>query len=85
MDELDGKSVLAKETPGPLLLTQINCTLSIHFNVWDEITYPFSNFNGETVEVSEWISKFTSLNCACDYLPIVGLQLMRVSKRGNRP
>ena len=26
--------------------------------VWDEITYPFSYFNGATVEVWEWISKF---------------------------
>ena len=26
--------------------------------VWDEITYPFSNFNGCTVEVWEWISHF---------------------------
>ena len=25
-----------------------NC---IHYNVWDEITYPFLNFNGATVEV----------------------------------
>ena len=23
----------------------------IHYNVWDEITYPFLNFNGCTVEV----------------------------------
>ena len=23
----------------------------IHYNVWDEITYPFINFNGATVEV----------------------------------
>ena len=23
----------------------------IHYNVWDEITYPFLNFNGATVEV----------------------------------
>ena len=23
----------------------------IHYNVWDEITYPFLKFNGETVEV----------------------------------
>ena len=22
----------------------------IHYNVWDEITYPFLNFNGATVE-----------------------------------
>ena len=23
----------------------------IHYKVWDEITYPFLNFNGATVEV----------------------------------
>ena len=28
--------------------------------VWDEITYPFSNFNCCSVEVWEWISNFTS-------------------------
>ena len=28
----------------------------IHHKVWDEITYPFPNFNGATVEVWEWIS-----------------------------
>ena len=45
---------------------------------WDEITYPFINFNGCTVEVSEWISKF---------IPhfimeiILGLKLNHVSKR----
>ena len=26
--------------------------------VRDEITYPFLNFNGETVEVKEWISNY---------------------------
>ena len=26
--------------------------------MWDEITYPFPNFNGSTVEVCEWISYF---------------------------
>ena len=26
--------------------------------VWDEITYPFLNFNGCTVEVKEWIGNF---------------------------
>ena len=30
--------------------------------VWDEITYPFANFNGGAPEVLEWIinSKFSS-------------------------
>ena len=27
-----------------------------HYNVWDEITFTFPNFNGETVEVWELIS-----------------------------
>ena len=27
--------------------------------VWDEITYPFPNFNGCTIEVWEWISNFS--------------------------
>ena len=26
--------------------------------MWDEITYPFLNVNGATVEVWEWISNF---------------------------
>ena len=26
--------------------------------MWDEITYPFLNFNGATVEVYEWTSDF---------------------------
>ena len=29
--------------------------------MWDEITYPFLNFNGATVEVYEWISNFTPM------------------------
>ena len=31
-----------------------------HYQVWDEITYPFPNFNGSTVEVWEWTSKLTA-------------------------
>ena len=26
--------------------------------MWDEITYPFPNFNGATVEVCEWMTNF---------------------------
>ena len=29
-----------------------------HMKVWNEITYPFPNFNGGTVEVWEWISNY---------------------------
>ena len=31
-----------------------------HYKVWDEITYPSSNFNGAAVEVREWVSNFTT-------------------------
>ena len=31
----------------------------IHKEVWGEITYPFPNVNGVTVEVWEWISNFS--------------------------
>ena len=32
----------------------------IHYKVWAKINYPFPNFNGATVDVSEWISTFIS-------------------------
>ena len=28
----------------------------IHYNTWDEITYPFPNFNSAAIEIWEWIS-----------------------------
>ena len=56
---------------------------SIHYKEWDEITYPFLNFNGATVEVKEWkrncIAYFTG---ACDNLVMLGLKIIHVSKRG---
>ena len=33
----------------------------IYYNVWDEITYPFLNFNDATVQVKEWIGNFIPL------------------------
>ena len=30
----------------------------IHYNVWDEITHPFSDFKGAAIEVWEWRSNF---------------------------
>ena len=41
--------VISLDYQGPLLLTWISN--HIHFKLWDEITYPFLNFNGCTVEV----------------------------------
>ena len=35
--------------------------------MWDEITYPFLNFNGATVEVSERINNHLTLYQAYDY------------------
>ena len=52
----------------------------IHYDMWDEITYPFPNSNGATVEVWEWISYFIPLQWACGYLSMLGLKLIRVSK-----
>ena len=49
----------------------------------DEITYPFLNFNGATVEVKEWISNFIPhFKGACGYLSMIGLKLIHVSKSG---
>ena len=50
-------------TKGPFywhFLTLIPAWISNYMpcKVWDEITYPFRNFNGCTVEVSEWMNNF---------------------------
>ena len=44
----------------PLLLIWLNLNPSsyIYYKVWDEIAYPFPNFNDTTVEVWKWISNF---------------------------
>ena len=53
--------------------------------MWDEITYPFLNYNGATVEVKEWISNFIPhFTWVCDYLSMLGLKLIHVIKRGPR-
>ena len=55
----------------------------INHKVGDEITYPFPNFNSTAVEVWEWISNFIpTLYWACDYLSVLGFQLIYVSVRG---
>ena len=42
---------------------------NIHYKVWGEITYPFVNFNGRTIEVWEWISNSIH-NLPCMWLII---------------
>ena len=50
--------------------------------MWTEITYPFSNFNGCTVEVLEWISYFIPhFYNGCNNLSMLGLKLNHISKR----
>ena len=48
-----------------------------HFEVWDEITYPFQNLNGAAVEVfGQEISSY--IYKAFDYLSILVLKLIHV-------
>ena len=45
--------------------------------MWDEITYPFPNFNSCTVEVWEWVSKFTP-----HFSEHMGLKSIHSGRRG---
>ena len=54
-----------KRKPGALLLKWINVSTawisdSVHYNVWNKLTYAFPNFNVCTIEVWEWTINFTS-------------------------
>ena len=51
----------------------------------DEITYPLPNFNGTAVEVWEWVWFHPTLydGCRDNYLSMLGLKLIHVSKRGG--
>ena len=55
----------------PLLLALIPTWISnhIHYKAWQEITYPFPDFNGCAVEVWEWIINFIwyFTGCAITY------------------
>ena len=55
----------------------------IHYKVWDEFTYPFTNFTGATIEIWEWIGNFL-MHLACDYLSMLRLKLINFSKKGPR-
>ena len=49
--------------------------------MWIEITYPFPNFNGCTVETSEWISKFTHTLLGMWLLVHVGIEVNPCQKK----
>ena len=56
---------MTRDNRGPFYLhrlTLIPAWISNHVpcTVWDEITYPFTNFNSATIEVWEWINNFIS-------------------------
>ena len=76
------------ETMGAPLLTCFNfnprmIVNHMHGKVYDEITYPFSNFNDYTVEVWEWIdSCITHIIMDIIAYPCFGLRLNHVSKGG---
>ena len=56
MQWMDEVNITMRHPLGPLSQTWIsNYTHNI---VWDDIAYQFSNFNGATVDVWEWISNF---------------------------
>ena len=52
--------------------------------MWDEITYPFPNFNGATVEVFELIGDFIPHFTGIWLLIHAGIKLIHVSKRVPR-
>ena len=60
--KLEKTSYDKKECESCFLLTAwINFILNkddINYKMWNEITYPFPNFNDCTVEIWEWISNF---------------------------
>ena len=41
-----------------LTLTPAWISYHIHHKMWNEITYPFPNFNGATIELWEWVNNF---------------------------
>ena len=51
--------------------------------VWDEITYPFPNFNGCAIEFWEWISNFIPHFYRRDYFSMLGLKWIHFRKRAG--
>ena len=77
-----------KSDPGPfhwhgLILISTWISYHNHYKVWEEITYPFPNFNGCTI-LSLWMNKqYThTIYWACDNFSMLGLKLIHVNKTG---
>ena len=55
----------------------------ILYNMWNDITYPLTNFNGATIEVWEWICNFIPYftgHVITYHTSMLGLKLIHVSK-----
>ena len=50
----------------PAHLAAGKCNHTYH-KMGDEITYPFPNFNGYTIEFGEWMSFHPALYWTCEY------------------
>ena len=84
--DLNPERVIKYNTMGPFYhhgLTLIPAWISNHMprKVWAEITYPFQNFNGCTVEFWELITNFIPLYNGSNNSSMLGLKLIHVSKR----
>ena len=48
---------------------------SIHYEIWDEITYPFPKFNGTATEVWEWVNFIPYFTGCLKCLIVLGIGL----------
>ena len=67
---IDRLAINSTITTGAHLIKIVNFNLSmksdhIHYKLWDEITYSFPKFNGEAVEVREWVGNFNPHITGC--------------------
>ena len=53
----------------------------VPFKMWDEITYPFPNFDGAGVEDGEWIDYF--IHDGRNYLSTLGFNYSILAKRAT--
>ena len=52
--------------------------------VWDEIAYPFQNFNGCTSDIWEWMNNFIPHYNGQNYLWMLGFKLIHVNGSGPK-
>ena len=69
----------------PVVPSQHAKITSLHYKVWGEVTYPFSNFTGAAVEVWEWIQKFQPTFYWPSESPMLELKSIHVNKWGLVP